>query len=51
MKAYIFPDQGAQFVAMELDLYEKSAEAKALFEAANGILGFSKYYFVCNIKG
>ena len=41
MKAYIFPGQGAQFVAMGLDLYEKSAEAKALFEAANGILGFS----------
>ena len=41
MKSYIFPGQGAQFVAMGLDLYEKSAEAKALFEAANGILGFS----------
>ena len=26
---------------MGLDLYEKSTEAKALFEAANGILGFS----------
>ena len=41
MKAYIFPGQGAQFVGMGFDLYEKSAEAKALFEAANGILGFS----------
>ena len=41
MKAYIFPVQGAQFVGMGLDLYEKSAEAKALFEVANGILGFS----------
>ena len=41
MKAYIFPGQGAQFVGMGLDLYEKSADAKALFEAANGILGFS----------
>lgn len=41
MKAYIFPGQGTQFVGMGLDLYEKSAEAKALFEAANGILGFS----------
>ncbi|MFC2466699.1 MAG: ACP S-malonyltransferase, partial [Capnocytophaga endodontalis] len=39
--SYIFPGQGAQFVGMGLDLYEKSAEAKALFEAANGILGFS----------
>ena len=37
----IFPGQGAQFVGMGLDLYEKSAEAKALFEAANGILGFA----------
>lgn len=41
MKAYIFPGQGAQFVGMGFDLYEKSAEAKALFEAANDILGFS----------
>ena len=41
MKSYIFPGQGAQFVGMGLDLYENSAEAKALFEAANGILGFS----------
>ena len=41
MKSYIFPGQGAQFVGMGLDLYEKSAEAKALFEAANSILGFS----------
>lgn len=41
MKAYIFPGQGVQFVGMGFDLYEKSAEAKALFEAANGILGFS----------
>ena len=40
MKSYIFPGQGAQFVGMGLDLYEKSTEAKALFEAANGILGF-----------
>ena len=41
MKSYIFPGQGAQFVGMGLDLYEKSTEAKALFEATNGILGFS----------
>ena len=41
MKAHIFPGQGAQFVGMGFDLYEKSAEAKALFEVANGILGFS----------
>lgn len=41
MKAYIFPGQGAQFTGMGLDLYEKSKEAKELFERANSILGYS----------
>ncbi|QYA24256.1 ACP S-malonyltransferase [Gramella sp. MT6] len=41
MKAYIFPGQGAQFTGMGLDLYEKSAEARELFQKANDILGFS----------
>jgi len=41
MKAYIFPGQGAQFSGMGKDLYEASSEAKALFEKANDILGFS----------
>lgn len=38
--AYIFPGQGAQFVGMGKDLYETNAEAKTLFDQANGILGF-----------
>lgn len=41
MKAYIFPEQGAQFTGMGLDLYEKSPLAQSLFEQANKILGFS----------
>ncbi len=38
--AYVFPGQGAQFVGMGKDLYESNAEAKALFEKANDVLGF-----------
>lgn len=41
MKAYIFPGQGAQFTGMGKDLYEKSTQAKELFEQANKILNFS----------
>lgn len=39
MKAYIFPGQGAQFPGMGKDLYAH-AEAKAMFEQANDIIGF-----------
>lgn len=41
MVAYMFPGQGAQFPGMGKSLYESSSEAKALFEKANEILGFS----------
>ena len=40
MKAYVFPGQGAQFVGMGKDLYEKSRLANEMFEKANEILGF-----------
>jgi [acyl-carrier-protein] S-malonyltransferase len=40
MKAYVFPGQGAQFVGMGKDLYEKYIIAKEMFEKANSLLGF-----------
>lgn len=40
MKAFVFPGQGAQFVGMGKDMYDNFAEAKSMFETANGILGF-----------
>lgn len=40
MKAFVFPGQGAQFVGMGKDLYEKYPVAREMFEKANEVLGF-----------
>lgn len=38
--AIIFPGQGSQYVGMGKDLYEKSPEAREIFENADSLLGF-----------
>ncbi|MBQ8957354.1 MAG: ACP S-malonyltransferase [Bacteroidales bacterium] len=40
MKAYVFPGQGAQFVGMGKDMFDKSSKAKDMFKKANNILKF-----------
>lgn len=39
--AYVFPGQGAQSVGMGRDLYENSRAARAVFDEADAVLGFS----------
>ncbi len=40
MIAYVFPGQGAQYIGMGKDLYNKSPKAKELFHKANHLLKF-----------
>ena len=40
MKAFVFPGQGAQYSGMGKDLYDSYAEARAMMQRANEILGF-----------
>lgn len=40
MKSFVFPGQGAQYVGMGKDMYDRFDEARELFERANEILGF-----------
>ncbi|MBE3595842.1 MAG: ACP S-malonyltransferase [Hydrogenibacillus sp.] len=39
--AYVFPGQGSQAVGMLRDVYERSAEGRAMIEAADRTLGFA----------
>jgi [acyl-carrier-protein] S-malonyltransferase len=47
-KAFIFPGQGAQYVGMAKDLFDKSVEAKEMIKTADDILGVNLSYIMFN---
>lgn len=47
-KAFLFPGQGAQYVGMAKDLFEKSVESKEMIKTADDILGVNLSYIMFN---
>lgn len=46
--AYLFPGQGAQYVGMSRDLYEKYNSAKAVMDSINGLLDMDMLNIIFN---
>lgn len=47
-KAFLFPGQGAQYIGMAKDLFERSVEAKEMIKTADDALGINLSYIMFN---